>query len=160
MTIDNGEKIVAIRLLGFVSTIVYVLYVFMAYFPKLLSKMLSEVNINILTGALTFIYLLILLWPSLMKYRYIFFSSDVRGILLRWYTTGLMQGESMSIEIPAERYAGFEITKKFFGLHTWLTLYQKVQNQRAGYNPVSITALSKEQKQKLIESLTNYKSAV
>ena len=160
MTIDNGEKIVAIRLLGFVSTIVYVLYVFMAYFPKLLSKMLSEVNINILTGALTFIYLLILLWPSLMKYRYIFFSSDVRGILLRWYTTGLMQGESMSIEIPAERYAGFEITKKFFGLHTWLTLYQKVQNQRAGYNPVSITALSKEQKKKLIESLTNYKSAV
>ena len=160
MTIDNGEKIVAFRLLGFVSTIVYVLYIFMAYFPKLLSKMMSDANINILTGVLTVVYISVLIWPSVMKYRYIFFSSDVKGVILRWYSTGLMQGESMSIEIPAERYAGFEITRKFFGLHTYLTLYQKVQNQKAAYNPVSITALSKAQMQKLADSLNAYKSTV
>lgn len=160
MTIDNGERIVAFRLLGFVSTIVYVLYIFMAYFPKILSKMLSDTNINILTLVLTVVYLTVLTWPLIMKYRYIYFSSDLKGIILRWYSTGLMQGDSMSIEIPAERYAGFDITKKFFGLHTYLTLYQKVQNQKAAYNAVSITALSGEQKKKLTESLTNYKSAL
>jgi len=160
MTIDNGERIVAFRLLGFISTIVYVLYIFMAYFPKLLSKMLSDSSINLLTLALTVVYLTALTWPLIMKYRYIYFSSDLKGIILRWYSTGLMQGDSMSIEIPAERYAGFEITKKFFGLHTYLTLYQKVQNQKAAYNAVSISALSEEQKKKLSDSLTNYKSTV
>ena len=160
MTIENGERIVAFRLLGFISTIVYVLYIFMAYFPKLLSKMLSDTNINILTFGLTVVYLAVLIWPAIMKYRYIYFSSDIQGVILRWYSTGLMQGESKSIEIPAVRYAGFEITKKFFGLHTYLTLYQKVQNQKAAYNAVSISALSREQKQKLVESLTNYKSTV
>ena len=160
MTIDNGERIVGFRLLGFVSTIVYVLYIFMAYFPKLLGKILSDENVNILTGVLTVVFLVILLWPSVMKYRYIFFSSDIKGIILRWYSTGLMQGESMSIEIPAERYAGFEITRKFLGLHTYLTLYQKVHGQKAAYNPVSISALTREQRQKLTESLNNYKSAV
>src|SRR5665254_18938 len=95
-----------------------------------------------------------------MKFRYIFFSTDIQGITLRWYSTGLMQGDSKSIEIPADRYAGFEVTRKLFGLHTYLTLFQKVQNQKAGYTPVSITALSREQKRKLTESLTNYKSTV
>jgi hypothetical protein len=160
MTIENGERIVAFRLLGFVSTIIYVLYIFMAYFPKILSKMMSDASINVLTLVLTVIYLTVLSWPLIMKYRYIYFSSDIKGIILRWYSTGLMQGDSMSIEIPAERYAGFEITKKFLGLHTYLTLYQKVQNQRAAYNAVCISALSGEQKQKLAESLTNYKSVI
>jgi hypothetical protein len=96
----------------------------------------------------------------IMKYRYLYFSSDIKGIILRWYSTGLMQGESMSIEIPAERYAGFEITKKYFGLHTYLTLYQKVQNQKAAYTAVSISALSGAQKEKLTEALTNYKSVI
>lgn len=160
MTIENGKKIVAFRLLGFISTIVYVLYIFMAYFPKVLSKLLSDSNINLLTLALTVVYLTVLIWPLIMKYRYIYFSSDLKGIILRWYSTGLMQGESMSIEIPAERYAGFEITKKFFGLHTYLTLYQKVQSQKAAYNSVSISALSREQMKKLTESLTNYKSTI
>jgi hypothetical protein len=160
MTIDNGERIVFLRLLGFVSTIVYVLYIFMAYFPKVFKKIISDDNINILTGVLTLIYLLIILWPTIMKYRYIFFSADIKGVTLRWYSTGLMQGDSKSIEIPAERYAGFEITSKFFGLHTYLTLYQNVHNQKAGYNPVSITALSGKQKRKLEESLSSYRSTI
>ena len=160
MTIENSERIVFFRLLGFISTIVYVLYIFVAYFPKIFRKLLTDDNVNIITGVLTVVYLLIILWPSIMKFRYIFFSTDIQGVTLRWYSTGLMQGDSKSIEIPADRYAGFEVTRKFFGLHTYLTLFQKVQNQKAGYTPVSITALSREQKRKLTESLTNYKSTV
>ncbi|MBE0667634.1 MAG: hypothetical protein IH593_08165, partial [Bacteroidales bacterium] len=129
-------------------------------FPKVFKKIISDETINIITGVLTLIYLLVILWPTIMKYRYIFFSADIKGVTLRWYSTGLMQGDSMSIEIPAERYAGFEITSKFFGMYTYLTLFQNVQNQKAGYNPVSITALSGKQKRKLEESLNNYRSTI
>ena len=95
-----------------------------------------------------------------MKYRYIYFSADERGVTLRWYKTGLMPGESMSIQIPAEKFAGYEITTGYLGLHCYLKLYQNVQGKKAGYNPVSISALTKSQRIKIKEVLNYYKSAV
>ena len=159
MTFNNGERIVVFRLLGFVSTIVYVLFVFFAYFPKAFRKVFSESELNLITGGLTIIYFGIILWPMLMKYHYISFSADARNITFRWYKTGLMPGESRSIEIPAERYAGYDLTRKYFGLYVYLTLYQNIQNRRAAYDPICINALTKEQRQKLFDTLNSYKSA-
>jgi len=158
MTLNNGERIVGLRLTSFISTVVYVLYIFFAYFPKAFRHILSENEVNILTGGVTLIYIGMLLWPTIMRFHYIGFSADEKGITLRWYKTGLMQGESKSIEIPVDRYAGYEITKHMFGLHTCLTLFQIVQNQKAGYDPVCINALSKPQRKKIIDTLNNYKS--
>jgi len=160
MTLDNGKKIVLLRLIGFISTLVYVLYIFLAYFERIFRHSMSEASVNIMTAVVTVAYLITLFWPALMKYRYVYFSSDERNITLRWYKTGLMPGESSSIEIPAGKFAGFEITTKTMGLHHYLTLFQQIQGKRAAYNPVSITALSKKQRARIAEALSNYKSAV
>ena len=160
MTLDNGKKIVLLRLIGFISTLVYVLYIFLAYFERVFRHSMSESAVNIMTAVITVVYLVSLFWPALMKYRYIYFSSDERNITLRWYKTGLMPGESSSIEIPADKFAGYEITQKAIGLHHYLTLFQKVQGKKAAYNPVSITALSQKQRARIAEALNNYKSAV
>jgi len=160
MTLDNGKKIVLLRLIGFISTLVYVLYIFLAYFERVFRHSMSESAVNIMTAVITVVYFVSLFWPALMKYRYIYFSSDERNITLRWYKTGLMPGESSSIEIPADKFAGYEITQKAIGLHHYLTLFQKVQGKKAAYNPVSITALSKKQRARIAEALNNYKSAV
>ncbi|HZM13002.1 MAG TPA: hypothetical protein VFB86_02375 [Bacteroidales bacterium] len=159
MTIDNGQKIVAIRLIGFIATVIYVLYVFMAYFPKIFQNIMSENNVHIMTAAITVIYLLLILYPVIMKFRYIYFSADERGITLRWYKTGLIPGDSKSVEIPALQFAGYEITTGMMGMHHYLTLYQRVQGQKAAYSPVSITALSASQRAKIEEVLKTYKSA-
>jgi len=158
MTIDNGQKIVAFRLIGFIATVVYVLYVFMAYFPKIFQNIMSENNVHIMTAALTVIYLLLIFYPAMMKFRYIYFSADERGITLRWYKTGLIPGDSKSVEIPALQFAGYEITTGMMGMHHYLTLYQRVQGQKAAYSPVSITALSASQRAKIEEVLKTYKS--
>ena len=100
MTLENGKRIILLRLIGFISTLVYVLYVFLAYFPKVFRNAMTEKNLTLLTVAVTFIFLVVLFWPSIKKYRYIFFSADERTITLRWYKPGLMPGESRSIEIP------------------------------------------------------------
>lgn len=158
MTLDNGKRIVLLRLISFITTIVYVLYVFLAYFPKIFRKVIPEESLTILTVVVTAMFLLVLLWPVIMKYSYIFFSADERTVTLRWYKTGLMPGESKSIEIPAGRFAGYEITRKGGGLFQYLTLYQEVQGKRAAYPRVSITALSKAQRARIEETLKNYKS--
>jgi hypothetical protein len=160
MTLDNGKKIVLLRLIGFISTLVYVLFIFLAYFERIFRHSMSEASVSIMTAVVTAAYLITLFWPALMKYRYVYFSSDERNITLRWYKTGLMPGESSSIEIPAGKFAGFEITAKTMGLHHYLTLFQQIQGKKAAYNPVSITALSKKQRALIAEALSNYKSAV
>ena len=160
MTLDNGKKIVSLRLTGFIATVVYVLYIFLAYFPKAFRNIMTEKNLAILTVGVTVVYLLLLLRPLLLKYMYIFFSADERKITLRWYKTGLMAGESKSIEIPVERFAGFEIKGKYFGLHGYLTLFQQVQGRKAAYPPVSISALTRKQREEIETVLKNYKSVI
>jgi len=159
MTLDNGKNIVKLRLIGFISTLIYVLYVFLAYFPRIFRNVLTEKNVTIITVAVTFIFLIFLFWPVLMRYRYIWFSADERTISLRWYKIGLMTGESKSIEIQTDRFAGYDIKKKGFGLYHYLTLYQHVQGRKASYSPVSITALSKTQRSKIVDALNVYISA-
>lgn len=160
MTLDNGKKIVILRIIAFISTLIYALYIFLAYFEKIFRHSMNETSVNIMTAVVTFAYIVTLFWPALMKYRYIYFSSDERNITLRWYKTGLMPGESSSIEIPTGRFAGYEISTKTMGLHHYLTLFQYIQGKKAAYNPVSITALSKKQRARIAEALNIYKSAV
>jgi hypothetical protein len=159
MTLDNGKRIVLLRLTAFITTVVYVLYIFLAYFPKVFRKVMSEESLTVLTVVVTVIYLLLLFWPVIRQYRYIFFSADEKKVTLRWYTTGLMPGESKSIEIPAGRFAGYEITAKAGGLYPHITLFQQVQGKRAAYPPVCITALSKAQRELMEKTLKNYRSA-
>lgn len=147
-----------LRLTGFISTLVYVLYIVLAYFVELLKRILSEKELNTITIILTVIYFIILLKPLILQYRYIYFSADDHGITLRWYKAGLFPGESRSIEIPSYKYSGYQIKKEFFGLHIYLILSEQVQGRRGAYPPVSITALSRTQRKKISEALNNYKS--
>ncbi len=160
MTLDNGKKIVTLRLIGFISTLVYVLYIFLAYFERVFRHLMNENSVTIMTASVTVVYMIALFWPALMKYRYIYFSSDERNITLRWYKTGLMPGDSKSIEIPTVKFAGYEITTKAMGLHHYLILYQQIQSKKAAFSPVSISALSGKQRAMISEALNNYKSAV
>ena len=159
MTLDNGKKIVTFRLIGFIATVVYVLYIFLAYFAKIFRHLMVENDLHIMTAVITLAYLVFLFWPAIMKFRYIYFSADERTITLRWYKTGLMPGDSKSIEIPAARFAGYEITSRMMGIYHYITLYQRVQGKKAAYSPVSITALSGRQRAKIEETLKAYKSA-
>jgi len=122
--------------------------------------LMNENSVTIMTASVTVVYMIALFWPALMKYRYIYFSSDERNITLRWYKTGLMPGDSKSIEIPTVKFAGYEITTKAMGLHHYLILYQQIQSKKAAFSPVSISALSGKQRAMISEALNNYKSAV
>jgi hypothetical protein len=121
---------------------------------------MTEKNLTVMTVTVTAVYLIVLLRPTILKYMYLFFSADEKRITLRWYKPGLMPGESKSIEIPAERFAGYEVKKQFFGLHRHITLFQQVQGRKAAYPPVSISALSKKQREEIETTLKNYRSVV
>ncbi len=157
MTFHNGKKIVALRLLSLVTTALFVVYMLLAYFAKVFRNSIPSNILDVMTIIITVFYLLSILWPVIWQYKYIYFSDDGKMIILRWYSIGLISGESKSIEIPKETYAGYGITKKHFGLFHYITLYQNFQNRRAGYPPVIINALSRQQREKIVHALEPYK---
>ena len=67
MTLDNGKKIVSLRLTGFITTVVYVLYIFLAYFPKVFRNIMTEKILTVLTIAVTVAYLLLHLRPVIFE---------------------------------------------------------------------------------------------
>lgn len=157
MTFDSGKKIVAFRFLSLVSTALFVVYMLLAYFDGILGRVVPSSTLTLMTIAIVFLYLLTILWPLLRKYKYIYFTNDGKSIILRWYSIGLILGESKSIEIPKESFAGCEITQKLWGFYKYITLYQIFQNHRAAYPPVAITSLSSKQIRIITEALECYK---
>jgi len=155
MTFHNGKKIVVFRLLSLITTALFVIYMLLAYFAKVI-KTPSHL-LDLITVVITVLYLLSILWPVIWQYKYIYFSDDGRMIIMRWYSVGLISGESKSIEIPKEVFAGYEITEKYLGLFHYITLYQNYQNRRAGYPPVVINALGRQFRDKIIKALELYK---
>lgn len=157
MTFHNGKRIVFFRLLSLVSTVLFVIYMLLAYFADELSRYLDSRTITFITAGVVAIYVLVILWPMIRQYKYIYFSDDGRAVIIRWYSIGLMSGESHSIEIPKESFSGFEITGKLGGFYKYITLYQTVQSRRAAYPPVVITSLNNIEIKKISEALACYK---
>ena len=157
MTLHNGKKIVALRLLSLITTVLFVIYILLAYFAKVFYHTISSNTLDLITVIISVLYLTSVLWPVIFQYKYIFFSDDGNSIILRWYSVGLISGESKSIEIPKNVFAGYEINKKNFGFYKYIVLYQTFQNRRAGYPPVTITALGIQQIKKITDSLDSYK---
>lgn len=157
MTLDNGKRLVSFRILSLITTVLFVVYMLLAYFAKILGRYMPSDTLNLITIIISALYLSSVLWPVIWQYKYIYFSDDGNSIILRWYSVGLISGESKSIEIPKNAFAGFEKSKKYFGFYSYITLYQYFQNRRAGYPPVIITALKNRQIKKIIEALECYK---
>ena len=133
----------------------FVVYMLLAYFAKVIK--IQSAILDLMTVIITVLYLLSILWPVIWQYKYIYFSDDGRMIILRWYSIGLVSGESKSIEILKEAFAGYEITEKYFRLFHYITLYQNYKNNRAGYPPVVINALGRQSREKIAKALELYK---
>lgn len=157
MTLHNGKRIVFFRLLSLVATVLFVIYMLLAYFADELSRYLDSSTITIISAVVVVLYILVILWPMIRQIKYIYFSDDGHSVIIRWYSIGLMSGESHSIEIPKETFSGYEITGKLGGFYRYITLYQTVQSHRAAYPPVVITSLHKEEIRKISEALARYK---
>ncbi|MEZ5001198.1 MAG: hypothetical protein R2744_10230 [Bacteroidales bacterium] len=76
MTIDNGKTIIRLRLNLFIATVLFIVYLFFAYFGKSLKFPVFGLTDTELSLILVFIYLFIAFYPMLLGYNYIYFSDD------------------------------------------------------------------------------------
>jgi hypothetical protein len=156
MTFDNSKTVISLRIRLFFAIVVLIAFIIMAYFAKIIKFPLLGMNDTIWILILIGINLSIAFLPMILNYQYIFFSDDGEKIIIRYFTAGIVGGRKNSVEIDKRTFAGYEIKSRFFGLIRSITFYQKFQEGAAKYPPVYISALSGEERAKIIRSLNLY----
>lgn len=153
MTFDNSRTIINLRIWFFTATILLLVYVTLTYVAKLIKYPLLGMSDTIWTILLVGIWFMLTFIPMFLNYQFVFFTDEGEKIIFRYYTTGFVSGKKNSVEIDKRSFSGYTIQSRFFGLIQSITLFQKFQEGIAKYPPVYITALSREEKDKVFKSL-------
>jgi len=92
----------------------------------------------------------------ILNYQYIYYSDDGNNLVFRYFISGIFGGKKNSIEINKMTFSGFTLEKRFFGLIQSIILFQNLKEGKAKYPPIYISALSREEKAKMIRSLNSF----
>jgi hypothetical protein len=160
MTFDNSKTIISLRIKLFAATIVLLAYLAMAYIIRLIKFPFFGMNDTAWTIILIGIWIILAFMPMILNYQFFSYSDEGDCIIIRYFTSGIAGGRKNSVEINKTTFSGYKIKTSFLGVIQSLVLFQKVQGGVATYPPVYISALSKEEKAKVIKSLSLYSPPV
>jgi len=153
MTFDNSKKIINLRITFFIATILLLAYLAVAYVARLIRFPLLGISDALWTLILVIIWTILTFMPVILNYQYVSFSDDNERIIFRYFTAGFVSGKKNSVEIDKRTFSGYTVDTRFFGLIQSITLYQKFNEGIAKYPPIFISALSHEEKAKVLRSL-------
>ena len=158
MKIDNQKNTYRIWLSRLIMTIVFSLIilaiVFLPWFDET-EFWLSKYHVAIFISA---IYI-ILNWINFLKRPY-FISYNDQGekIVVRFYPVSMFTSRKNSIEIPKKQFVKYELKPFLFKTQHYLILHQNFRGKVVAYPQISLSALDKEDREKMLESLEKYTS--
>jgi hypothetical protein len=158
MKFDNSKTIISLRIKLFAATVVFLAYIVLAYIAKLIKFPLLGMSDTTWTLILVAIYLIIAFLPMILNYQYIYYSDDTEKIIFRYFTAGIVGGRKNTVEIDKRTLSGYQIETELFGLRHKITLYQRFNEGVAKYPPFYISALSRDERAKMVKSLNLYSS--
>lgn len=156
MTFDNSKSIINFRIKLFFVTILALAWLAIAYVVKLIKFPLLGIEDGIWTLVIIAIWILVAFLPMILNYQFIYFSDDGESIIFRFFNAGIVGGKKNSVEISKRTFEGFKTESKYFGLSRSIIIFQQVGNNIAKYPPIHISALTRDQRNKMLQSLTMY----
>jgi nitrogen fixation/metabolism regulation signal transduction histidine kinase len=156
MTFDNSKTIINLRIKLFGATVIILAFIVLTYIAKMIKYPLLGMSETAWTLILVGLYILYAMLPLIMNYQYIYFSDDGENIIFRYFTAGIVGGRKNSIEIDKRAFSGFKSETKFFGMIMSITLFQRFQEGVAKYPSVYISALSRDERSRLLKSLSRH----
>ena len=156
MLIDNQRNTYRIWLSRLVMTIVFALailvLVFVSWFDNLESG-ITKYHIVILISA---VYVAIN-WLNYMKRPYfVSYSDHGEMLVMRYYPVSMFTSRKHSIEIPKQLFVKYELKPFLFKSQHYLILHQNFRGKVAAYPRISLSAMEKEDREKMLESLGKY----
>jgi hypothetical protein len=156
MTFDNSRFIISLRIKLFAATIIFLAYIILAYVAEVIKFPLFSMSDTAWTIFLVAIYIVVAFLPMFLNYQFISYSDEGEKIIFRYFSAGMVGGKKNSIEIYKNLFSGYKIESRFFGRIQSIILFQKFKEGVAKYPPVYISALTGNERVKLIRSLDSY----
>lgn len=156
MTFDNSRTIISLRIRLFLYTVLFIVFLVLTWVAKLIDYPLLGMTEKTWTLFFIAVYAVLVFLPMFLNYQYIYFSDDGDHIILRYFSAGLVGGRKNSVEIDKRTFSGYRIETKLFALSRSIIMFQKINDGVAKYPPVFLSALKKDQLQKLVRSLNKY----
>jgi hypothetical protein len=104
-----------------------------------------------------FVIFVILVGLNLIRENnFIIYKETDDRIIVRYYPLHPFHDKFKSIEISKKTFSHFELKKKNMGLREDLFLFQMSAKGLARYPGISLSALSKQQRSEVLESLSKY----
>ena len=148
MELSNAKKFGRLRKNNVLLNVFFVA----AIITLFMIESLKDVKTYIIIG-IAIVYVLMLIYFILLKYSYLFFNFDGNKIIIKHYTLSPIGRKYVSFEIQKSSFAGFEIKKAFFNMRDDLYVFARINNKKASYPPISLSALTESDKLKLIDYL-------
>lgn len=158
MVIDIRKTAIRMWLRGLIMAFIFSTLILILLLTNLFSKPLASIGKSHVIIFLAVIYLGMAAFNYLRDYHYIYFSDESNKLILRYYSLRPLSQAKKSIEIPKENLVKVEFRNRFMGLSQKLILFQKVKSGVYKYPPVSLTALSSEEKNQLLQVLNSIKN--
>jgi hypothetical protein len=156
MKIDNRKNTYQIWLGRFLSTTILTVLVIVIWFTDFFKTPVLGLDKSWYFIALVIAYSGLSIYNILRKPHYVYFSDNGDKIILRYYPTRIFNRSKSSIEIPKQSFFSWEVKTFLFGSCEMLYVYGKMKTRVAKYPGISLSAVSKNDRDKIKAALTNY----
>lgn len=156
MKIDNQRNTYRIWLSRLVMTMVFALVILVLIFVSWFDDLDSGITKYHMIILISSVYLLINLVNYLKRPYFVSYNDQGEMIVVRYYPISMFTSRKNSIEIPKKQFVKYELQPFLFRTQHKLVLIQNFRGKEAKYAPISLSALEKEDRRKLIQSLEKY----
>ncbi len=153
MKLDNRKNTFQIWLRKFLTTIALTLLVITFGFTDYFKSPVFGIDKLWYLLALLVLYVGLIVYNILLKPNFVYFTDNGDKIILRYYPTRIFNRKKNSIEIPKQSFFSWEVEKFFFGRGEVLYLHGKYKSGIAKYPGVSLSAVSRLDREKIKASL-------
>lgn len=149
MTLSNQNRAAHIKLFYYIITFIYLSF-------TVLTSYLNPVNMTLILVSLFAIFIILVGLNLARENNYIIYKETDDKIIIRYYPLHPFHDKFKSIEISKKTFSHFELEKKNMGLREDLILFQMSAKGLAKYPGISLSALSKQQRSEVLESLSKF----
>jgi len=158
MKVDNQRNTYRIWLSRLVMTVVFTLIILLIVFLPWFDETefwLTKYHVAIFISA---IYILINWINYLKRPNFVAYSDQGEMLIIRYYPVSMFTSRKNSIEIPKTQFVKYQLQPFFLKSQHYLILFQNFRGKVVPYPRISLSAMEKEDREKMLDSLEKYVS--
>jgi hypothetical protein len=150
MILNNQKQAVNLRIQKSIALLILVIAIGLIYFANVLSHSTFGFSRNQIAIFIVVIFVTYFLGEYLRNHNYIYFSDTGNKFILRYFSLRPLNDKKNAIEFNKNEFFKYELKQSFNRFSESVIIYRKTPQGVAKYPPVSITALGREEKEKMI----------